>query len=273
MFQNHNAVPCQWGDPVSATSCAGVEEAKEAAAPRGEPTAPEPTLPATGDPCGGCMARSGCTFYPLPAEVHEKYQQILEQRFYPAGSMVVRQGGSAHGVFNIRAGAVCQSHLSPDGKRVVVGVLPASGLFGVREVTAGTTYSFNVRTLTDSLIEYVPRSRFVAFLFDYPEVAVSLLIRICGEYEELEQRFRGSVSAGATCDRLVDHLRDLAEACGKARQDEVELPKQIRVQDLADALGCSRQWTSKLLGELEQQGLIYRRRGRLWLRPALLGRA
>jgi DNA-binding MarR family transcriptional regulator len=48
------------------------------------------------------------------------------------------------------------------------------------------------------------------------------------------------------------------------------LDAPLTVRDLAGTLGCSRQWASKLLSEIEAQGLIEREGRRIILTDAAL---
>jgi len=56
-------------------------------------------------------------------------------------------------------------------------------------------------------------------------------------------------------------LREFGQNCGHPIDDGVRIRIPLTVQDLADKIGCSRQWTSKLLGKLQTARLIERNQG------------
>ena len=200
----------------------------------------------TTDCCSTCPAREKCAFRRLPEPLLWEFLRLAENRLYSPGLEVVRQGEEAHGIFNLRSGAVRLLHLEP---------MP---------------YPFTAETVLESTVEYVPRRRFVPFLLDHPRVAVELLIWLSQEFEDLQQSLYEIAARPQLGIRLLEHLRELGRVCGRPTAEGLELERRFTVQDLADGLGCSRQWVSKLLGDLEHQGLIRRRERRIVLTGAAL---
>lgn len=220
------------------------------------------------DRCKCCTIRDRCVFYSLPENLRRELQSITDIHVYPAGTTVVSQGDDAHGVFTVRSGAVRLLHMAPGGKMMAVRVVPASGIIGLPEVTSGTAYQFTAQTVDESILEYAPRKAFVSFLFDHPQVAIELLIWLSQQFEDLQLSLCETVTDPDLEHRLLNQLRELSETCGSPIESGVELRPKLTGQDLADGLGCSRQWISKLLGDLEQRGLIERRSRRIIVTPA-----
>lgn len=215
------------------------------------------------DRCYRCEARSTCVFYSLPAESRREFQRITDLRIYSQNVAIVRQDDDAHGVFNVRSGTVRLSHLTPCGKTGMVKLVSAGGVLGLTEVTAGTRFQFTAETVEESTLEYAPRKDFVSFLLNNPQVAVGLLIWLSQEFEKLQQDRCETVTRPDLTSRLLQHLQQLGELCGSSTAWGVELNPRFTGQELADCLGCSRQWVSKLLGDLERRGLIERRARRI----------
>jgi CRP/FNR family transcriptional regulator len=158
--------------------------------------------------------------------------------------------------------------MASGGKMMAVRVVSASGIIGLPEVTSGTAYQFTAQTVDESTLEYAPRKAFVSFLFDHPQVAIELLIWLSQQFEDLQLSLCETVTDPDLEHRLLNQLRELGETCGSPIEGGVELRPKLTGQDLADGLGCSRQWISKLLGDLEQRGLIERRSRRIIVTPA-----
>jgi len=66
-----------------------------------------------------------------------------------------------------------------------------------------------------------------------------------------------------TGERLLSALAELARVYGLPAEAGLRIPVPLTVQMLADKVGCSRQWASKLLGELESAGKL--KRNRSWI--------
>jgi CRP-like cAMP-binding protein len=58
-------------------------------------------------------------------------------------------------------------------------------------------------------------------------------------------------------------LIELGNVYGVPAEAGLRIPVPLTVQMLADKVGCSRQWASKLLGELEAAGKL--KRNRSWI--------
>jgi len=226
---------------------------------------------ANSDRCDCCVATGECVFGKLPDELRRQYRSLAEVRTYAAGSTIVYQGDEPHGVFNVRSGAVRLLRLDPGGRSVAVRIVPAAGILGLAEVTAGTPYRLTAEAVEDSVLEYAPRRKFVPFLLHNPEVTVELLIWLSQECECLQLNLEEVVSRPSLGVQLLRQLRTLGDACGEVTGDGLELHPCFTGQDLADSLGCSRQWVSKLLGDLESRGLIERRGRRILVTPIGLG--
>lgn len=221
------------------------------------------------DRCDCCTIRDKCVFYSLPVGLRRELQDITDVRSYPAGITVVHQGDDAHGVFTVRSGAVRLLHMAVGGKMMAVRVVSASGILGLPEVTSGTPYQFTAQTVDESVLEYAPRKAFVSFLLNNPQVAVELLIWLSQQFEDLQLSLCETVTDPDLEHRLLNQLRELSETCGSPIDGGIELRPKLTGQDLADGLGCSRQWISKLLGDLENRGLIRRRSRRIIVTPAV----
>jgi CRP-like cAMP-binding protein len=56
-------------------------------------------------------------------------------------------------------------------------------------------------------------------------------------------------------------LVELGRVYGVPAESGLRIPVPLTVQMLADKIGCSRQWASKTLGELEAAGKLKHKRG------------
>jgi len=220
--------------------------------------------------CGTCEAEPVCPFNDLSADARVAFEAIVEVRFYAPGSTILRQGDPSRGIFVVRSGLVRAVHLTPAGKPVGVQVLGAGSLLGLTEVVTGDPYLATVEAVEDCELESVARRQFVPFLLQHPAVAVELLIRVSQDLVNLQAGMFEAAGGGRLTDRLLRQLQDLAGSCGVPTDRGTLLDVPLTVRDLAGTLGCSRQWASKLLSDIESQGLIEREGRRIILTGAAL---
>lgn len=223
--------------------------------------------PVVVDPCHCCMARHACAFSRLEADERRLLQALATTRYYDRGTVLVRQGDAAGGVHIVKSGVLRLLHVTASGKSATVKVLGPGGMLGVTEAISDSRFLMSAETVEASSLEYLERGRLLAFLGRQPRIAVELLRWISAKHHETLQEWYDAMSKSSLTARLLGNLRDMGETCGRKTQEGVALSRHLTVRDLAHGLGCSRQWTSKLLGELEEEGRIWRR-GRQIILPS-----
>lgn len=209
--------------------------------------------------CVGCDAQGTCVFVDLPSGARRDFEGMMQARSYPSTSTVVRQGERIEGVHVVRSGVVRLLHLTPPGKVVAVQLVGPAGVLGLPEMVSDVPYPWTARVVEDAVLEFIPRARFLDFLAAYPKVALDLLTQVSHELVHLQHDLCASMAGSPMPERVLDKLRELCEDYGVQTPAGLRLDLHLTVQDLADHLGCSRQWVSKALGDLEDQGMIRRR--------------
>jgi CRP/FNR family transcriptional regulator len=215
------------------------------------------------DRCATCQARASCLFAESPPKAMSQFQMITQVRRYPRGDIIFRQGEHAHGLFILRSGWAKLFHLTPAGKAVTLGLIGPGRILGLTEIVTGSPYLVSAETLDESDVEYIEKQRFLIFLLENPRLAVEPLTTVSQEARKFLTQLCEMAGKLPTVQRLLHTLQDLAKTCGHKTDDGIRLKLPFTVQDLADSIGCSRQWASKLVNELEDQGLIKRKEGGL----------
>jgi CRP-like cAMP-binding protein len=224
------------------------------------------------DRCLPCPIGTLCPFRVLPAEVRLQVHALFETRWYAATTTLFREGETAAGLFVVRSGLVRLLHFGADGKTAVVRMATPGTLLGLVASVTGEPYLFTAEAAEESRVELLPRRVFVRLLLEQPAFAVELLVRVSQDLADSQQRLC-EATENSLPERLLRRLRELAAACGVPTPEGVLLDLRLTVQDLADSVGCSRQWASRLVGELESSGMIRRRGRRFVLSTAALADA
>jgi CRP-like cAMP-binding protein len=190
---------------------------------------------------------------------------LLRRQEVAAGSIVFRQGELAQGLHVVREGTLAVEHLTPDGRSVTIRLAVPGSVVGLVATLTGNPHQLLARALEAAVLDFGPRSDFLAFLDDHPRLARNLLQRVSRRVESLERDCFEASGNYPLAERLLGKLEGLARHTGRPTPDGMALDLPLTVQTLANLLGCSRQWTSKVLGEMEQSGLIRRSRERIVL--------
>ncbi|MBZ5496387.1 MAG: Crp/Fnr family transcriptional regulator [Acidobacteriia bacterium] len=203
--------------------------------------------------CVDCAAQAKCNFFSSPI-----VQAVTERGFYGRGYLIVQQGEVAREVFMVRAGWLRLSHVSASGKAVADLVGPGT-LLGVPEVVTGTPHKNSVETLEECDLEWVNADAFLSLLTTSPLLSLELLKTVSQQVLKLASRLNDHAGGLPSGRRLLLALREISENCGALTPQGVRIRLPLSMQDLADKVGCSRQWIWKMLGELEAEGYLRRK--------------
>lgn len=209
--------------------------------------------------CDQCDARHECAFFQLPEESLGRLQSMTQLMSFGPGVTIIEQGEPASGFFIVRRGSVRLIHTTPT-KKVLLETLGPPALVGLTEVIEHSPYMLAAESEGTCQLEFVPRQLFVPFLVEEPGVALELLIGLSERLNRLVARFLAASSREPLRQQVLTAIRERARRAAKSPGSRMR-PMSITVQELAESVGCSRQWASAILKQLVQQGVI-RRSGR-----------
>lgn len=210
------------------------------------------------DRCLICPAGKTCVFSHLPEEDRQTLRDISRTITLPRGEELVRQGDAPEGLYIVQTGVVRLYQVTPEGRMEIVQLLGPAGIVGAGETLSGETYPLSAEAVETSRLEHFPRLALEAFLAEHPRAAQALLGWLARELHKTVHEWCESLAKSPLGGRLRTHLHAVGATCGQPTSEGVALSPHLTVQDLGFGLGCSRQWTSKLLGELENEGHILR---------------
>lgn len=211
--------------------------------------------------CSTCRGHEICVVGRLTPTLLKEFETIVQLRVYDRGSMLFCQGNRNIGFFMICSGWVKLTYIADNGRATTVGLCrPGSGL-GFPEILTEASHRVSAEVVTRSKIGYVSRSQFLLFLEENPTVAFELLRTTCYELERVLAELCEISIRTPSAERLLHVLQDLSTTCGRLTTSGIQITLPLTQQDLADRIGCSRQWLCGLLRDLQTQGMIRRKRG------------
>jgi CRP-like cAMP-binding protein len=152
------------------------------------------------------------------------------------------------------------SSVMPNGKSFVDLMGPGS-IFGVPWILTGLPHGFALIAIAECEFDQVEAPRFLRYLADRAAAALELLRHLCRQEIQLVEHMLHLSAKVPTGERLMSALVELGRVYGVPAESGLRIPVPLTVQMLADKIGCSRQWASKTLGELEAAGKLKHKRG------------
>jgi len=211
--------------------------------------------------CGACEGRGRCAFLDLPEAQRTELDAIRRPCYFAQGTVLLLQGERAEGVLLVRTGWVKLFHHFPDGDVASTALVGSGYLLGLPEVLSGNPRPLGAEAVSGCHFDFLPAESFLRFTNRHGDVAQRLLKAVCTELHQMTVDLAQAAGRQPSVGRLLAALQKLAADCGRPRDGGVRIGLAFTVRDLADQIGCSRQWTSKLLSDLEGEGMIQRRNG------------
>jgi CRP/FNR family cyclic AMP-dependent transcriptional regulator len=214
-------------------------------------TVPEREYTCTACRDGSCLPK--CIFAGIPDT-----DQKVRIRIYSPDCTIFRQGERASSVYIIRSGWIRETHFTHTGK-IIRKILGPGATFGVEAVLTGTCHEVTAESIVESELICMSDWQFVTLVDTYPHLAIKLLKSTSLKLQSVLNDFFDVAGKKPSSQRLLESLQRRAQYCGRSANDGIRLNLPCSIQDMADEIGCSRQWASKLFQQLEAQGIAHRK--------------
>ena len=194
--------------------------------------------------------------------------QLVRERQYPKGNLILSQGAPGEALFLIKSGQVKVTVVAEDGREVILSVLGAGSFFGEMALVDDEPRSAHVIAMEDTTLLQLRREDFRARLKLAPELAISLL-------RELSRRLRRADDTIASLvlldvnGRIAHLLLELAREEGG--ESGTRITRRLTHASIGQMVGASRETVSRTMRNLVLRSVIgVNRREIVLLDPAAL---
>lgn len=179
---------------------------------------------------------------------------IARERRFPRRSTIFMEGEKGNYVVLIVAGIVKISRSSSDGRVKTLALLRAKDFFGEMALfLPGRERSATAEAMTECRLITIDTGDFEKLLKEFPGISLRIIQTLAHRLQAANRQIK-TLALGDSHSKLADlliWLKEEFEAPGGA-------PPLIPLthQELADLAGLSRETTTRLLNELEHQGVV-----------------
>ena len=208
-------------------------------------------------------------FNGLAKEELESFAELMRERSYPRGSVILFENDPGDSLFVVREGRVKVVLIGEDGREVILGVLGVGQHFGELSLIDEQPRSAHVIAMDDASLLVLRREDFRKRVEANPSVAWSLLMELSRRLRRADEKIGGLVLLDVP-GRIARLLLDMAEESGGP-----QIEKSLTHQTIAQMIGASRETVSRAMKDFQDAGWITveRRRIELANRTALEQRA
>lgn len=179
---------------------------------------------------------------------------------YSADAAVFSQGAKADSIYFVEEGIIKITRGEPDGSFLVVGLRNRGQILGLPSALLGQAYTTGANTLTRCVVHVVAASDFIAAIHDSSDLAWQVLQfqsrKVCERLEKIA--WFGALSAR---DRLIRFLSELALSQVPNGSGDIKIPATLKFWEIAQAIGVTPPYLTRLLNELEEDGVLRRSKG------------
>jgi CRP/FNR family transcriptional regulator len=225
---------------------------------------PQKVKPEVTEGCATCKARASCIFFGLAPEQFKRFATIARRITRKKDEIPFWEGEIAHGIYILRSGQAGLLTTTEAGKSIIVGIAEPGDILGAAAVLAGGEFTVTAKAMEPCELEYVRKDDFLKFLKENPDLQLKLMQKLGAGSLKLSRQiaeFKGK----SAIQRLEHLLLDLCETCGEptAKEANIKLKLTLSGEELAELVGISREWASKLVTRLKRKGIIKVRRGKV----------
>jgi CRP-like cAMP-binding protein len=180
----------------------------------------------------------------------QSFAELVRERSYPRGSVIVFEEDPGDALYVVAAGQVKVVLVAEDGREVILSVLGPGSFFGEMAILDEGPRSAHVIAMEESNLLILRRDDFHARLRAMPEVAISLLKEISRRLRRADEKI-GSLVLLDVNGRLAHLLLRLAD---EERGDRIT--RRLTHHTIAQMIGSSRETVSRAMRALVGRNVI-----------------
>jgi CRP-like cAMP-binding protein len=190
----------------------------------------------------------------------QSFAELVRERSYPKGSVIVFEDDPGDALYVVAAGQVKVVLVAEDGREVILSVLGPGNFFGEMAILDEGPRSAHVIAMEESNLLILRRDDFYGRLRAMPEVAISLLKEISRRLRRADEKI-GSLVLLDVNGRLAHLLLRLAD-----EEQGDRITRRLTHHTIAQMIGSSRETVSRAMRVLVERSVIEVTRSDILLR-------
>lgn len=202
------------------------------------------------------ILRDSQLFAGLDDRALAEIETAASTRHVVKGEMLFAEGDVAASFFVVGSGKVKVFKLSPDGKEQILMIAKPGDTFAEAAIFNDSRYPAAAEAIEKGELAVINRERFLGLLGRNPELAFSLIARLCQLLRKLTVLVEGLSLTDVTT-RLAHYLlKQVDRQTGAGDGNDVTLTLSEKKSVLASQLGTIPETFSRSLAKLSKEGII-----------------
>lgn len=190
-----------------------------------------------------------------PAEL-ERLAQLTTRRHYPKDGVIFFENEAGDSLFLVATGRVKVTILGDDGREIILSVLGPGEFFGEMSLLDNEPRSATTIAAEDSELLCLSRADFEGVFADIPSITTNLIKVLTARLRHANHQ----ISTLALLDvygRVARVIVEMARDEGRRLRDGRIAFQRPTHQEIANRIGTTRETVTRMLKDIQRQGLIH----------------
>ncbi len=229
----------------------------------------------TGCHCNRCKDRLCIHKVPILSSLNkddlEKIADLITHHSFKKGEILFREGDRMDSIVIIHEGSAKAYKTTSDGREQILYVFAEGDFFGEQNLFRNHDITYSVEALQTLKTCHLSKSQFQQLLYDYPEIAVKIIVELGSRMSRLETALQ-TMGVRNVDSRIGGILMEFAAKYGKEEPTGTVIHLPLSREGIANYLGVARETVSRKFSQLESEGVIRSRNNKeiLILNPKAL---
>lgn len=199
--------------------------------------------------------KEGSLFSNLTEEELLQLAQIARERRFDRNQVIFYEGDLGGSLYIIAKGTVKIVMMADDGREHILGLLHAGDFFGEISLIDGQPRSATAIAQDKVSIVMVSRDDFVRLLRENPEMSLKIMVTLCERLRKTDKHVESLAFLSAP-GRVAQVLLNWCERHAEGASTDIVIPHKMTRQEFASIAGTSRETLTRVLMDLQDDGLI-----------------
>ncbi len=175
---------------------------------------------------------------------------------HKAAELVVLEGDDKVSGFVVLSGRVSLVKSSPNGKELIVELLPPGDPYGLLSSFDSGPFPVSIRAQIDSTLLWIPRDRVLDFLDRHPELGKKFIAEVFARLRDSHD-FARALAHDRVEARIAHALvSTVPKFCSGADDEEAPMEIEMSRQEMAELVGTTPETVIRTMKSMEKDGLI-----------------
>ncbi|WP_042835638.1 Crp/Fnr family transcriptional regulator [Thermoanaerobacter ethanolicus] len=195
----------------------------------------------------------------------EEIHKISTINFFKKGSIIFMEGEKGEAIYFVKSGKVKISKTSSIGKEYIIKIMEKGDVFAESILFVGGEYPATAEAIEDSEVIMLKNQDIENLILKNSEIALSIIKLMAKRLKNVAVIIE-NLALRDSIGRTASVLLTFAKERGINTKEGILLDLNLNRQDLANIVGTSRENVTRILSQMDKEGIIHLDRQKIIIR-------